>query len=582
MIPREQLDNILSKIDLVDLVGEYVPLKKAGSNFRGLCPFHQEKSPSFMVSAPKQIYHCFGCGEGGNAFGFLMKVENLPFPEAAQKLADKAGVVLQHSQKEKVEKDQREILYKVNRYAAWFFTENLKNQNGKKAASYLEKRLIKPETITEFQIGFSPDSWDGLTRFLLSKKVPLELAEKVGLIRKRKDGSYYDFFRNRILFPLIDTENRIIGFGGRRLDDSKTEEAKYINSPESPIYHKGNSIYGLYQAKKSIREKNEAILVEGYLDLISLSQNGIKNVVAPLGTALTLPQIKTLQRLTEHLILLFDGDAAGKKAALRAIPIIFQAGLHPRVLFLPDQEDPDSFIRKKGPQKLEELLTKSPLAMEWILVDNLTHIGTRVSDKVEAARKILPYIEALSSPLEQKSYQAKLANFLGIHVKDLEPKSGYKHAEHSRTPTRLEGKISLERILLGFYVKDPLALDPLVSQEIFEQFEDEELRSLGLQFVQQMKEHGKLRIDDLLTDSNANQTASLITEIVMGSETWDKEEIAQKTLKDCLEKLKKKQLQNRLKKITEEIKLAELKSDHEALNTLLTHKSEVTKSLKEF
>lgn len=256
MIPREKLDEITNRIDLVSLITEYVPLKKSGSNYKGLCPFHEEKTPSFMVSPEKQIFHCFGCGEGGNLFGFLMKVESLPFPEAAERLAKRAGVDLGPQEKGYREKqEQKDLLYRINQYAAWFYADNLKKPGETKAREYLKKRGLPLETIEEFRLGLALDGWDHLVRFLRSKKVPLEKAASLGLIKKRKDGSYYDFFRNRLIFPIIDFEERIIGFGGRRLNEEETNEAKYINSAESLIYHKGNSIYGLSQAKKALREK---------------------------------------------------------------------------------------------------------------------------------------------------------------------------------------------------------------------------------------------------------------------------------------------------------------------------------------
>ncbi len=602
MIPREKLDEILGRIDIVSLVSEYVPLKKMGQNFKGLCPFHGEKTPSFMVSQEKQIFHCFGCSEGGNAFGFLMKMEKYSFPEAVKKLAEMAGVDLPTDGKteDTTSRDEKEALFKVNRYASWFFTDNLKKAGSEKIQAYLAQRKISEKTIEEFKLGFAPDSWEGLIRFFQVKQIPLHYAEMLGLAKKRKEGSpkggsHYDFFRNRLIFPIMDAEARVIGFSGRRLDDN-SEESKYINSAESPIYHKGNSIYGLAQAKTALREKGETILVEGNVDLIRLSQEGIKNVAAPLGTALTLPQIRTLKRFAEKFVLLFDGDAAGMKAMLRAIPLFFEAGYHPRVVELLEGDDPDSFVKIHGAGPLSQKIADAPLAMEWILLRHLTNVGGKPSQKIEAAQKILPFLQMLPSSLEKKSYTARLSQFLGISDKDLEgleklPKEKSRY-ETSTTQERqqtqslqaLRGgtvsqKISLERILLQLYVKDPHAMEGLLGGEVFSRFEDEGLKNLGAKLKEQYQQTGNVAPERFLSQEENPEVNNLLSELALVGESWSEKELFQKMALDCVFQWKKKQLHNELKQITNEIQLAEFKDDQKLLTELISRKNEVTKVL---
>lgn len=602
MIPRNKIDEIRDKIDLFSIISERVILKKMGKNYKGLCPFHSEKTPSFFVNAEKQMYHCFGCGEGGDVFHFLMKFENRPFLEVTRELAHQVGIPLEFSEPPtNGEKESKEILCKVNRYAAWFFAQNLKKNQGGATGQYLESRGISTSTRDEFKIGFSPEPWDSLVKFLKSKEAPLPSAETAGLIRKRQDGSYYDFFRNRLMFPIMDLDGRFIGFGGRRLkDENESKEVKYINSQESPIYHKGASLYGLYQAKKSIREKDEVILVEGYLDLITLFQAGLKNIVAPLGTALTLNHIKTLHRLTNHFVIMFDGDSAGLTATLRAILILFEAGIHPRVVIPPGEADPDLWLRQEGPEKIMHEVSKALPAMEWLILSELAKTGSRVSQKVEAARKIMPYINALPTLLEQKSYRSKLFNCLNLTEDDLSKKITLQKSpppvlwEKEIVPHK-EGKISLERILVELYVRAPHLLNRFLDEEIFQQFEDEDLKKLALKFVKEFESKGSVSLVKFL-DYDSSPHDSLITQLgiepiglgespsgepPLAGKSEDGDIILETMALDCLKKWRMNRFKEELKKITGDIHQAELKGDQVLLSALMAKKSKVAKSLRE-
>lgn len=422
-----------------------------------------------------------------------------------------------------------------------------------------------------------------------SKNVPQNYAEILGLTRKRKDGSPYDFFRNRLMFPIIDFEGRIIGFGGRRVGDPRVsdpgapaDEAKYINSPESPIYHKGLSVYGLAQAKKAIRETGEVILVEGYMDLIRLHQAGIQNCVAPLGTALTLSQINTLRRSAEKFTLMFDGDTAGKKAAERALWLLFEAGFHPRLVSLPDGEDPDSFIQRHGGEKLRRVISGAGPAMEELLSEGLQNSGLKVSDRVESAKRLLPFIEALPSELEKKGYLSRVSQFLGtdeVSLKSL--KARQKGEAHTLTPGRIpERKISLERILLELYVRDPCAVAGVLNRELFQQFEDENLKMLALTVEENFSRLRSAGLERFLNGGSGFEPA-LVSELAVASELWPEGEDLKKAAADCLNRWKLEKLKGELKKITREVQMAELRENKDQIFELLVRKDELAKGIRQ-
>jgi len=583
LIPQETLDEILQRIDIASLIGDYLVLKKAGKDFKGLCPFHQEKTPSFMVSPSKGIFHCFGCAEGGNAFKFLMKLENLTFPEAAQKLAQRVGIILKTEEGISSQHKEKDIFYKINRYAAWYFAEIFKTSQGRQASTYLAKRDISPETIQKFMLGSSTDAWDGLSQFLKSKNVPLEAALKLGLVRARKDGSStYDFFRHRLMFPIIDSEGRVLGFSGRRLNDSKeNEEPKYINSAESPIYHKGSVVYGLFQAKEALRKTRELILVEGNVDVIRLHQEGLTNAVAPLGTALTQMQVQFLARFVDRFILMFDGDAAGFKAFMRALPILLAEGHHPRVVMLPPGEDPDSFVRRHGSAAMTKLVSEAPMAMDWLVIHHLSQGGTTPSQKAEQVEKIIPFIDQLSSTVERQAYKTKLAHFLGSNSDFLSTLKRSENPSRTRGFSKVEKqeKISLERILFGLYVTYPQLIDDTLNEDVFQNIEDGFIRDLFQKSVTFYRSGAGLSWKQLLSDA-ADDKARILSGLAL-SDLFDvpENEVLQ-MVQDCLYRMKIQRLKGHLQTLTGEIHLAEIKKDPQLLNQLLSQKTEVVRTLK--
>ncbi|MBU1871342.1 MAG: DNA primase, partial [Candidatus Omnitrophica bacterium] len=344
-IPENILDDILSRIDIVELISGYFPLKRAGRNLRALCPFHHEKTPSFMVNPQKQIFHCFGCGKGGNVVSFLMEYERMDFIEAVKTLARKTGVELPKNEASSKSSGLITSLYKVNEFAVKFYRDFLNSASGAAARTYLSKRSLSNDTVNLFQLGLSPDKWEGLFNYLRTKNASPALLEKSGLVSKGQNQGYYDRFRKRLVFPIFDVKSRVLALGARLLEDAPGM-AKYINSPESLIYVKGRHLYGLNLTREAIRKEDYAIVVEGYFDCISVFQAGIKNVVASLGTSLTAEQIRLIKRYTRNVIMVYDSDQAGQDATLRSLDMFIQEDMNTRVAILPVNFDPDSFLRK--------------------------------------------------------------------------------------------------------------------------------------------------------------------------------------------------------------------------------------------
>ena len=365
-IPEHTIEEIRNSASIVDLISSYVQLRKRGKNFIGLCPFHQEKTPSFTVSEEKQIFHCFGCHTGGNIFKFLMEYKSISFLEAVQEIAEAVGITL-NFQEDKFSSSDSELekYYDINILAAKYFSDNLlKSEAGEIARDYLLKRNIKSQSQKLFGLGYALNDWEGFVKHAQNNQIDLEDAKLLGLIDSKDGGKYYDKFRGRIIFPIFSPNGRVIAFGGR-VFQGEENIAKYLNSPESSIYLKRKSLYGLYHSKDEIRKLNKAIMVEGYMDLIALYQHGIKNVVASSGTSLTEDQVRLLSRYTKNITVIFDADDAGTKAAMRSIEILLRQDFDVNVLSLPKGEDPDSFVNEFGKEHFEEVLKTSQNFLEF-------------------------------------------------------------------------------------------------------------------------------------------------------------------------------------------------------------------------
>ncbi|WP_159446291.1 DNA primase [Desulfonispora thiosulfatigenes] len=400
-IPQEIIDEITARADIVEVIKEFIPLKKEGRNFKGLCPFHHEKTPSFTVSAEKQIFHCFGCGVGGNVYSFLMKMDNISFPESIKRLGEKTGVAIPETEISASEKNKitkRERLFKINDLTSRFYHKILvDSKQGKLAREYLQKRGINLETINKFKIGYAIDSWDSLLKFMMKKDIkPQELLD-LGLISPRKSGNgYYDRFRGRLIFPIWDSRGGVVAFGARILGQG---EPKYLNSPDTPLFNKSYHLYGINLAKNNIRDKDMALIVEGYMDVIACYQHGVKNAVASLGTAFTKYQANLLMRYSYNLGICYDADAAGSKASLRGLDVLSDLGCNVSVINLPKGLDPDEYLQKEGKDGLELLIKDGQSLIEY----KLTH--SMENNEIIAIQGKLKVIEDLAEDLlKMKSF----------------------------------------------------------------------------------------------------------------------------------------------------------------------------------
>jgi DNA primase len=431
MIPEDVIGEIRSRADIVAVIGQHVQLRKAGQSHKGLCPFHSEKSPSFNVNAAKGFFYCFGCQKKGDVFTFVMEYEGKSFSEAAESLARLTGVTLPEpdndpaARRAAVEaRSEKAQLFKVNQLASEFFREQLAGPAGGAARAYLAERGVSDEIATRFQLGCAPDEWGQLAEFFAAKKVPARLAESLGLIAPRqKAGGHYDRFRHRLVCPVMMTAGEVVGFSARQLagaavtaSSSGDPPAKYINSPESAIYKKSKLLYGLYQARDGMRARGRAVLVEGNFDVISLHQAGINETVAPLGTALTEEQAELLRRLAGKVVLLYDGDKAGRAATLKALRVLIAAGVDVSIVALPAGEDPDSMAQKRGPEALAELFARTRPAVEYF-IDHVWSTTDRSSAAYAAAmREAAALLPAIKDELRRRHLVDHLAGTLGVPV----------------------------------------------------------------------------------------------------------------------------------------------------------------------
>jgi DNA primase len=415
-IPEEKIQEIRERIDIVEVISSYLPLKRSGANHLGLCPFHGEKTPSFNVNAPRQIFHCFGCGVGGNVFSFVMKMEGLSFPEAARQLGERVGIEIAEealSSEEEERRAEADRLARINEVACDFYHQILLDSpEGGAARRYLRDRGYDGEIARQFRLGFAPERWEALAGHLAGKGFDPALGRQVGLIRPGKEGRPdYDLFRKRLLFPILDLSGRVTAFGGRVLDDSLP---KYINSPESSIYHKGRVLFGLFEAREGMRQRREGIVVEGYFDQMALHRAGFTNAVATCGTALTVEHARLLKRYAERLLLLFDQDSAGRKATFRAMEVLLAEGIPASVVALEPGEDPDSFLRLHGVEVFTRRLEAARPVLEVYMETVLAEHGGSIEGTTRAVDEILSRLRLIPGEIERSLYLRALAERTGI------------------------------------------------------------------------------------------------------------------------------------------------------------------------
>jgi DNA primase len=580
-IPDEKVSEIRETCSIVQVISGYVSLTKSGNSYRGLCPFHQEKTPSFFVSEAKKIFHCFGCGESGDVFAFIMKQEKLGFQSAARLLANRFGIALPERQmtaQQRRQLTEREEAYAINEAAARYYHDTLlSDPRGKKARAYLHDRGISAASIKAFRLGFAPDGWQELRNYLRGQKLSLEAAQKAGLLIPKEKGQHYDRFRQRIIFPIVNLAGHIIGFGGRVLDAG---EPKYLNSPESFIYNKRQNLYGLNSAARFIAQQNAAILVEGYFDLISLQQAGINHAVAPLGTALTEQQILILKRYTPNIITVFDADSAGEKAMIRSLTPFLASGISPRMILLPAGHDPDSYVRQHGAQPFTELTAGAVPLLDFVLEQTIQkHDITTPRGKISASEDLIPVLQKITNELERDLYIQKAAALLGIKEAYLINRIGkasgsdaglspdsVARAAGAEEPAAIEEKA--ERLILELMVLHPEVIAAVEEHAVFEEFTSGALREAGRTLCRRYHEQGEIRLPEIISMIQDDATRQYVTEVSFkegcGGNPF-------KMLEDCIQKIRLQKLRQQREATRALLKKAEARRDEASCQQFQIH-----------
>ncbi|MCL4457043.1 MAG: DNA primase [Nitrospirae bacterium] len=559
------VDDIKARIDILDLIAEHVDLKRAGQNYKGLCPFHSEKTPSFMVSPSKQIFHCFGCNKGGDIFAFVMNYENMTFQETVSYLAQKAGINIDTFKGDSRIKGLKEGMFAIQREALAFFINNLKDS--KNASAYIKERGLKNEIVEKFSLGYAKNEKDSLSNHLKAQGFPVEHIKASGLVNFGENGTY-DFFRDRLMFPIFDLQGRTVAFGGRILSAAKNAP-KYINSPDSVIFRKGELSYGLNLAKNAVTQKGYSIVVEGYLDVMMCHQYGFMNAVAPLGTALTSGQLKKLKRFSNKVLLIFDGDAAGVSATKRSIELCYAESMIVKILPMPAGEDPDTFLRRHGEDHFKKHLGRAVTPVDFLL-------KTSGKSKLDAVRHIMNLISLCPDPLQKDETIRELSEksktnelMLREELKNMGAKK--QRAEDRGHKTDAPATSSREeRLLLKIALSIPHKASSVVNGIDIEEVEDPVIKDIFKKIKTSMKNgsgHNKgLSIERLLPICS-DEEQNLITGLSM--DAWIDEEHADESIAGCFKAIA-------LKDIERQIKTAGEAGDVKRLHSLLFEKKKIT------
>jgi len=601
-IPEDKISEIKNTVDIVDIISDVVTLKKTGKNYIGLCPFHSEKTPSFTVSPEKKIFHCFGCQVGGNAFTFIMKNEGISFPEAVRMIAAKCGIDIpaqRLSQSEKRNISEREKLLDVNRQAMDYFCNILlSSATGKNAKEYLKKRKINKEIIKGFALGYAQEGWDNLTRYFLKKKISPTLLENSGLIIQRKKGSgFYDRFRGRIIFPIFNISSQVIGFGGRVMDDSDPKNAKYLNSPETPVYNKSSSLYGLNRAKDKLREYKTVFIVEGYFDLLALQQHNIINSVATLGTSLTAEHVRVIRGYigkTGKVILVYDSDDAGLKAAYRSIEIFDKGYVDAKIMVLPDGYDPDSYLFKFGKKSFMDEYKRAKSIMGFLIDFAEKKHGNSIEGKIQIISDMKKPLSAINDSVARSLYIKELAERLGIDesavlekVREIYTVSSDQLHKKNALSVSKGGEFNIkesriERQIIAMMLQYPEILPEINKRNILEYFENDTLKSIGqnILFYTDINGNSGPRANgrnEIANDINVSEIMDLIDDkgkrsiiaaLALEEESWQFEGCI-KLITQFIEIRRNSRNKSFIEK---QIREAEKKNDHKLLLRLLSEK----------
>jgi len=570
-IPEDIIARVREGTNIVDVIGECVSLRKTGKNFIGLCPFHADTKPSFTVSEEKQIFHCFGCGQGGNVLTFLMHYNNLNFPEAVGFLARKYGIEIPKkrlSPGQKKELEERERLFRINSEAVAYFQAMLSNpSSGKKARDYLKKRQMKPEVIDRFMLGYAPASWTGLMEHLSRRKVSVDDLQKAGLV-VAKNGKRYDRFRDRIIFPIVDIHQKVLGCGGRSLDDSLP---KYLNSPDTPVYSKSRTLYGLHVAKDACRQSGQAFIVEGYFDLLALHCHGIENVVATLGTALTRQQVRIMKGYARQIVLVFDSDEAGIKAAERSLALFMEEKVDARILVLPGGKDPDSYVFAVGGDGFMKATDKALGIVPFLIASAIAKHGLSLEGKVRIIEALKGPLGSLQDSVSRSIYIKDLAERLDIDesaVLEQVRVSASKDKKAGEKPQPRHGS-KLEEALVAIMLQWPEILSALNPEEMVEGFETVEFKKLGRLILEKATAGRPATGADLIAEVDDPQIRNLMSSLLLEEIQQDRDS-CHKIVKQYQAHLRKRQI----KLLSKKIKEAERRNDQELLNQLLAEKQQ--------
>jgi DNA primase len=569
-------ERVKQQADVVRVIGEYVRLKKSGQNFTGLCPFHQEKTPSFAVHPVKQIYHCFGCGAGGDVFKFVMELEKCTFPEAIRTVAEKCGIAIprprERSPEERRENQQRSALVEMHREGAAFFARQLhESPEGRVAFAYLEDRGLNREAMMKFGLGYAPSSGDALLRFL-KQKYPETLLEVSGLLSREQSGRFFDRFRRRIMFPIANEAGKVIAFGGRAMGD---DMPKYLNSPETPVYSKSNVLYHLDRAKEALRQNDFGVLVEGYMDAIAVARAGIANVIASCGTSLAEPQIKLLGRFTRRVVVNYDPDTAGRTATERSLILLLEKEFDVRVLTLPGGADPDKFLKVQGAEAYKKLLTQAPPYLDYLIDRARLMDRTTANGRVAALNFLMPYVQRLPNGLLRSEWATRIASEL--HVDEPVLREALRRAVTER---RSEVKPKAE--LLGPSIKgaERRLIHMLAEADGFREKLAQEIVSSGLHrgletekiFDLLITKAGERSDPATFAEALDERDRRMLFEIFFESfseHTWDEAE-------SCLSVLRNRRVEQELAELQQQL---EAKPTAEELRRIITRRLELQKLL---
>lgn len=593
-IPEEVIAEVRERTDIVQVIGQHVQLKRSGANHKGLCPFHNEKTPSFNVNSQRQFYHCFGCGESGDVISFLMKIEGRSFSEVVEDLAAKAGVDLPREQVTPAQaraaakrKSERQQGLDLNRKVAKLYQDLLHGGGGQRARDYLQQRGLGEEVAQTFQLGYAPSSGNVVVKLLQAEGVEMGFGERMGLVARRSGGTtrtYHDRFWNRLIFPVVAAGGEVLGFGGRLIAES--DGPKYINTPETSIYRKGEALYGLEAAAKAIRQSGVALMVEGNVDVLQLHQHGFGSAIAPMGTAMTPRQVVLLKRFARAVVAIFDGDDAGQSAALKAVPVLIEGGISAKIASLPQGHDPDSYLRQEGAEAMKTVIDRALPAIEFMI----TTLRSRMEDSIPARARVLeqvaPVVAKIESRTERDLYAGRLALDLEVDeavvrraIRGQLPREALERGIQTRKDQLDQPVPQVELDLLGILVEHSHLVSRADEAGITSLLTNDRLRVTYLAAMQMQQASGEIDPVKLL-EAAPGEIRDVVAKVIM-SGAFASVKDPTRALDDCLNVLRRTRLEQRRQQIKVQMARARTEGDPESENKLASQMIEVEREIHE-